>query len=333
MKLSQLRIYSYGIAAKNKALNSPDLEVTPQEDLTMLDGEITDNVNSLSSKANNADGVAYESKIDTTITVKATWLPLGNSNRMTAPDVRRGESIVLYQFGDADRYYWTTLKNDLAFRKLETVVYGFSATKDESATPDEDNTYIFEVSTHKKLIRLHTTQANGEPFGYDITLNTDEGYFKILDTIGNTILLDSQEHTIRFEDTEGSFIDLTKNVLTIVTGERVDIKTKATTINTDTLDINASASATLTTPKNTITATTTHNGDTTHVGNTLHQGNIALQGVIGQTPGGGGGGGASSFSDPVTFDNTVEVSSDLNVSGTMHAGKVISDAPISAPNV
>lgn len=334
MRVSKLRPYSLGIVARNKPLNSIDIEVTPIEDAPMLDGEVTDNVTTLNASGVDASGASYKLEMDTTVSIRATWLPVSQGNRMTPPDVRRGEQVMIYRFGDADKYYWDTLRNDLRFRKLETVIYGFSATTDEDAKPDETNTYVIEISSHEKHIRIHTSQANGEPFGYDIKLDTGNGTFKLIDTIGNVISLDSGEHSWHIENASGSFVDMTKHVLTMQTAERIDMTTKATTLATETLDIKASSSATLTTETNTITATTTHNGDTTHVGNTLHQGNIALQGVIGQTPGGGGGGGGkSSFSDPVSFDNKVEVANNLDVTGEMHAGKVISDQPISAPNV
>ncbi len=38
----KLKVYSLGIVAKNKALDSHKIEVTPIEDLSMVNGEITD---------------------------------------------------------------------------------------------------------------------------------------------------------------------------------------------------------------------------------------------------------------------------------------------------
>jgi hypothetical protein len=142
------------------------------------------------------------------LTVKATWLPIGDSNRITSPDVRRGEKVDIFKFGDADKYYWNTRGMNSKLRKLETVVWGFSATTDESEDLTADNFYYIEVSTHQKHIHLHTTTANGEPYAYDIQLNTDKGYFSIQDDIGNSVTMDSEAHELLMQNVDGSFIDI-----------------------------------------------------------------------------------------------------------------------------
>jgi len=220
---SKLQVYGIGIVAANKPLSSKLIEVTPIEDLTMLDGEITDNMVDVTAKGKDTAGGAYESNVSTTVTVTAEWLPVGMSNRVTPPDVRRGEHVVLYRFADVDKYYWTTLLYDMKLRKLETVIYAFSNTRNEDVDGSADTTYFLEVSTHKKLIHLHTSKSDGEPFVYDLQLNTADGVFTFQDDIGNYIQLDSKNVRIEIKNADGSIVDLDRRVINIHAPEDVNI--------------------------------------------------------------------------------------------------------------
>lgn len=214
-EFSKLRPYSLGIVAENKALSSKDVEVVPYEQSPILDGEITSDSTDIKAKGVDSLGSVLEKTVSATLSVKAKWLPIGASNRVTAPDVRRGEIVMLYKFADADMYFWNTLKDDISLRKLETVIYAFSATMNESGEMNANTYYFIEVSTHKKLITLHTSKDNGEPFSYDIQLNTEAGYFVITDDIGNHILMDSKNSRIHLKNIDGSECDLDKTNVTI----------------------------------------------------------------------------------------------------------------------
>lgn len=215
VQISKLRFYSLGIVAENKLLSSKDVEVTPVEEMPIMDGELAPVAVDYKSKAVDKLGSSYETIVETTTTIKAKWLPLGAGNRITAPDVRRGELVVLYKFGDTDQYFWTTQNEDLRLRKLETVIYAFSATSNESAEMNAQTFYFFEISTHKKIITLHTSKDNGEPFGYDIQLDTGNGKLVITDDVGNYILLDSSQTRIQLKNVDGSEYDMVKTNLMV----------------------------------------------------------------------------------------------------------------------
>jgi hypothetical protein len=154
-----------------------------------------------------------------TNTLKCTWLPFGSSNRLSSPDIRRGEEVMIWQVADSDKYYWTPTLDGSALRKLETVRYAFSGTQDENAKTDATNSYFFEVSTHKKLIHLHTSQKNGEKYGFDIQLNTDQGFLQIQDNTGNVVTFDPSEQQITMTNVTGSSVDINKaNVSVTATG-------------------------------------------------------------------------------------------------------------------
>lgn len=245
--VSKLRFYSAGIVAENKKLTEKTIEVVPIEDLTMVDGKISSQITAYKSKGKDVKGGAYETSVNTTVSLVAHWLPISNSNRITAPDVRRGELVMIYQFGDTDKYYWTTIKEDLKLRKLETVIYAFSATRDENKDATYDTTYFFEVSTHKKIIHLHTSKDDKEPFVYDIQLNTKDGIFILCDDVGNHIYLNSKDKVIELHNSDDSIVRLDKKDILIksidsITLESRDIIRKSTTDTTTTTTYSVSAS-------------------------------------------------------------------------------------------
>ena len=231
MQFSMLKMVSFGTVATNKLLTSMDIEVVPVEKLTMLNGELTDNLVSENTKGVDSDGAAFESTTKNSITVTARWLPFG-SNRKTAPDVRRGEQVCIWQYGDADKYYWSELEYNGKLRKLETVVFMISNTKGEEEEATAENTYFFSWSTHEKLVQLHTSTSDGEPFGYDFILNTKDGNLQITDTIENTVFIDSAAKRIVLKNAAGTFFDLNdenlfvnvvKDMVTVVGGDMTTI--------------------------------------------------------------------------------------------------------------
>lgn len=267
MDISRLKFYSVGVVAVNKKLTSHFVEITPLEETPYLDGEITDNEDKYKAKSKDFSGGEWEVKLDTTASIRAKWLPMGNSNRITAPDVRRGEVVALYRFGDVDEFYWMTLLQDKHVRRLETVIYSFSNNREENINDDPTSTYYTEVSTHKKLIHIHTSKNDDEPFTYDIQINTKDGRIVITDDVDNYILLDSANTRIKIRNKDDSFVDLDKKIITIHAPEKInmitkhlDIKASKTikvfteTYNTDSTDYKLDSKKTIDTNTKTQTA-------------------------------------------------------------------------------
>ncbi len=212
---SKLRFYSMGICAENKARNSMEVEVTPTEELTMLDGEINTQASDYKAKGEDTLGKTYDSSVQTQNSVKATWLRFGDANRMSAPDVRRGEPVMLYQFGDSNKYYWMTIKQDIQLRRLETFIWAISASPTEGDPMDAQHCYFLEVSSHDKHITLSTSKKNGEPFAYKFQLNTKEGIATLTDDVGNYFILNSKETRLEMMNISGSHWDMEKDNLTV----------------------------------------------------------------------------------------------------------------------
>lgn len=282
---SKLKKYSLGVVAMNKLRSSDLIEAVPIEDMNFVDGELTDNVAKYEAKGKDSQGQAYEHAIDSTVTILAKWIPDGTSNRLTPPDVRRGERVQIWQYGDQDKYFWSTLFYEPDLRKLETVIYSYSNTRDEDTKSAADTTYYFEVSTHDKHITLHTSNSDGEPFVYDIQLNTKEGFLLIKDDIGNYIQLDSKNVRIEAKNADGSWFDMNRKVISAYAPDTInltaenDINLKAgrsinseagSSINDKTTNITTRATATM----NTVPTTT-------FTGKTIIQGGMAVSGGSG----------------------------------------------------
>lgn len=274
-EISRFHFHSAGIVAANKELSSKIIEVVPIEEYPMFDGELSNEKIEYKTDSKDSQGSAYQITLDTTPSISARWLPFGASNRLTAPDVRRGEMVMIYRFGDSDKYYWQTLKDDNRLRKLETVIYGWSATKNEDDDIGPDKMYYVEVSTHQKLIHIHTSKENGEPFSYDIQINTDKGFIRIQDDDGQFIVLDSKERQIICQNKDESKIDILKREIFIDAPDLVEIRARKIAMysqehltQADKITRN-SKEETLSTSKRTI-----------HVPLTKHYGNYLIDGTL-----------------------------------------------------
>lgn len=268
-KISQLKIYSLGIVANNKKISSKNIEVTPIEKAPMLSGELSDNAMQYNSEGVTASGAAYSTEATISSTITASWLRMSCSNRETAPDVRRGETVVIYQFADTDQYYWATLLDDVSLRRLETVIYGFNANPSDTTENSSDNMYFIEISSHKKIMHIHTSTANGEPYAYDVQINAGDGCIIIQDDIGNTFSLDSTQNTFNIKNADGSVIDLNKKNLSLTVPETITMKGRMLVQEFTQIQ--------------TTTTQTTHTGNFTNVGNYQLTGGFGGQIAVSRT--------------------------------------------------
>jgi hypothetical protein len=223
---SAFRIYSKGIVAANKPLRSSIIEVTPIEDMPMLSGEITDNAVDFEAKGKDPEGNdSVDEKIKTTATIKAEWYRLGSCNRITAPDVRRGEEVLIFQFADSDSYFWVEA-DDKGLRRLETITWRLSNLREEGKELDHTNSYTIHASTHEKIIELRTSKSDGEPYAYQVRLDTKKGNLIIQDDDGQSIYFDSKERHIQILNKDKSLIEMNKRVINIKSQDEVNIETR-----------------------------------------------------------------------------------------------------------
>ena len=205
---SKMRPYSIGIVAINKEIGKDTVEVLAIEDHPMVHGEITDHYDEYKVDGRDAAGTNYSINMKTTATIRAKWLKVGGGNRATAPDLRRGEKVQIYQYADTDKYYWSELDTSDNIRRKETAVFAFSNEKNENTPNSPDNNYRMMVSAHKGLVEFTTPNNDGEKYKYKIQINAKEGKIVISDDSDQSFVLDSPANKIRLQNAQGTAIEI-----------------------------------------------------------------------------------------------------------------------------
>jgi phage baseplate assembly protein gpV len=224
---SKFRIYSHGIVAAPKELNSAIIQVLPVEIVPFFDGEVKTDPLNVKDEGVDKNGKSYAIEIASDNTIPAEWLGIGESNRETPPDVRRGERVIIYRYDQNDKFYWTSMGLDKGLRRLETVIERYSAHTDEKVTElDDTNSYSLEISTHKGTITLLTSKKNNEKVIYGIQINPMDGTITIKDDLGNHIFLDSTEHLIEMENVDKSRLRLDKKTALLETVDSITLHSK-----------------------------------------------------------------------------------------------------------
>jgi len=271
MDKSLLRIYSLGYVAEDYVEDNPFLNVVPIEDITDITGNLTDSV------LEENENIDNDNKIEKTIkqkgyTVRAKWFNLMEPNRLTAPNLCKGETVILWRYANSDIYLWTNMYNELDKRKLEKATYVFSNKR--SIAGDINAVYYFTIDTINKRIRLHTDASDGELTTYDIDIDTKNGIFTIIDGKDNQIELDSANDKLTITINK----DIEMNAPNIVSNsENFTINTKNYTLNSENDTINSTTSKHSTT-SSTLTATSrTLNTSTVDInGGTIKHDGIAI---------------------------------------------------------
>ena len=189
-----------------------------------MDGKLTEVVEE------QAEYFLENERLSTTIkkenVVIAKWLPFGHSNRVTPPDLIKGETVLLFTYGDTGEYYWTTIFNEPIIRRRERVVYLYGNMDEDTKYKEvlgENNSHWIDINAYDKYIRLHTSDNAGEATAYDIILDLKEGVLTIRDAQENSIVLDS-----------------VNGVLTAQINEKIHAITKEVVVDCDNATVNAS---------------------------------------------------------------------------------------------
>jgi hypothetical protein len=197
--MSKLKLYSLGIVIEDKKDESDYIKANPTETISFSNDILTDDDKKYQTETANSKNVKSKDKLTGGSSLVAKWVPFGQSNRISAPDVVKGETVILFKYADDDDYYWTTIFREPSLRRLEHVLYAYSDLKDGNKAFDKNSSYWIEISTKKKHIHLHTSKSNEEPYGYDVKIDTARGKLTIDDNAGNSIFINSKEGIMDFK--------------------------------------------------------------------------------------------------------------------------------------
>ncbi len=220
--VSAIKSFGIGVVAKPKDMGSSFIEVYPEEAFPTVDGELNYNPNISIDIGVDSDGNRYEVKTNIDVTITAEWLP-ASSNRVTPPDMQRGELVEIFRLSDTDTYFWRSLGLRDNLRRLETVIYAFSANPKPNSKLDMNSCYFFEISTHKKLVTFRTSNVNGEVTIYTFQLNPGEGIAGLTDDLGSYFEINTLEKMITLKNADTSEVVIDKDIIRAKnrTGSRV----------------------------------------------------------------------------------------------------------------
>lgn len=210
---SGLTEYCIGIVVETKLRDSDKIKVWPSEELSMYKGKLKETKHTDTYSFQDSQGNTKTSTVDYSAAIEASWV-MGESNRVTSPDVVHGESVVIYRYADTDEYYWRPLySSEASLRRKEHVINAYSNVPDGVGKKkfDPDSSYWTLFSTFKQLVHLHTSDNDGEKVKYDIKLNPKDGIFTWEDGIGNKVEINSTEAVIRFTNKEGVVYEITSD--------------------------------------------------------------------------------------------------------------------------
>lgn len=224
-KESGFKLVALAVVLKDKDRKSRVIEVSPTEHFNMDSGAISGDSKKFNVKLPNQHGVATGTNLTGGSVISAKWIPDGDNNRETAPDVCAGETVKLYTFGDTNEYYWATIFSEPSLRRLECVRYVFGNLPAKGAAYTEDTSYWLEYNTFDKRVKLHTSDNDGEACTYDLEFDTKAGVFSLRDNLGNSIELDSSA-----------------GKLTSTTTNETTVNTKVANVNAEEFHVNAGKS-------------------------------------------------------------------------------------------
>jgi hypothetical protein len=278
-----------GTVAATKQTNTKEIMVHLPKNSPMADGRTVAQVEAKEETAVNANGEPV--KVNTMISNvrPAKWNAFGEPNRLTAPDVKEGSQVSLYQVSGQSTIYWTTNGFSGETHRLETIVWGFQANPnlDENTEFNVDNFYTITLDTRSGFMAYRSSQSNGEKSGFEVKLDGGQGRLEAVGTGGSSIVMDdfnskfiytNKEETLIGVDKKKVIIDAPDSIL-FNGDESVSIKTKVFTLQCE--DINVQAK----TAKVAIGTTEWEGevnlkGNLNHTGNTKQTGNTVSTGVV-----------------------------------------------------
>lgn len=247
--MNLLNCLGVGTVMMNKQTDTGEILVNIGNQFPSQDGEhiaIVDEVKSshASTTGNTQSSTGLESNGE-----PASWMKL-NSNRITAPDVRVGSKVIVYEWMNSNKKLWTTFGMDNTMR-LETIVWAFSASPniDENTPITPDNFYIITLSTHKKKIELLTGQGNGEAMGFQFTVNLADGWIGEMDSFGGIFQRNAVERSMTYSNDQGTTFSINKKDFSMInkgsslfkSDESFMVQSKAVAFITETFDIRTNA--------------------------------------------------------------------------------------------
>lgn len=213
----------HGVAAKDNNGEDRYLYVYSEELLPfhqgidgMLDGILIDS----EIKTTNSNGEEYCSQTKTTNSLRCVYRD-DSSSGTTPPLVRKGEQVLIYNFGDSDVWYWKSEGRNENNRKTDLWRKEISGTAEAAPVLGDDNTYFIELDTRTThRMRISTSNQDGEKHRYLFMFDADASKVFLGDDVDNQIIIESETPRVAMRNKAESLIDLnTENIVIACKGD------------------------------------------------------------------------------------------------------------------
>lgn len=199
-----------GKVIEHKRYGSKDISVIPTDQQPIQAGELVADIEKTDATGVDASGKAYTSSMQTSKALTATWLGLGD-NRVTAPDVRRGDIVELYEYHDTQKLYWQAIGADHGKRRKEKVTHRFSMTDDENTGDlDDSNSISVDHDGENGMTTIKVPSVKGKA-PVTLQMNSKAGTACMLVGEDNFVQIEQDGEKITTQNGSGSFVILEGN--------------------------------------------------------------------------------------------------------------------------
>lgn len=222
---SSLKIFSLGIVVKSEDPVTKEIQVSPIETMNVQQpGIISQNKIEFRGSHPDAKGVSVTGNVKAENYVKAKWICIGTSNRVSSPSVYPNETVLLFRYSNNDLYYWTSIFHEPELRKKEAATFGISNlsvakgwTGNTPIAYTKDTGYWLNIDAIKKIVAFTTPDNDGEFAKYTFEIDVAKSTLTINDNKKNVIKIDSKKG-----------IEITSDLKTIIKGKTaVDVESSS----------------------------------------------------------------------------------------------------------
>lgn len=223
--MNLINFLGVGTVANTKQTNTHEVFVYLPSLFPMSDGGISAVSEQVKKDSVNSHNERVSSDTLRSNTILATWKDFGSSNRISAPDVREGSKVAIYQATGQNEYYWTQHGLNAETMRLETITYGWQANPElaENTPFDIKNFYTLNISTHEGKINLRTSQMNGEATVFELLFDMMKGKVMLGGKEKNFLVFDDMAHALTYMNAEGSVFQVNKENITVFCKDTINL--------------------------------------------------------------------------------------------------------------
>lgn len=174
MSESDLEFIGYAVVVFDIEDGSDVIRAWPVKQLAEVNGKLADYKENSKISTMTIAGENVSATVDAVAHLSATWSPAGNYNRMTAPSVKKGETVQLWKKRSTQLYVWTNDQLEPTLRRREHVIHRYSA-KDDDKDMNDTNSVKLEINTLPDAGYIEVSTPTSEGVALQLRINYRTG--------------------------------------------------------------------------------------------------------------------------------------------------------------